>query len=113
MAELAQVSGFWALPVLESTGDPVTMHVSIAVGSEEDLASSDVDATLSAGGQVLAQSYGPSDRALSFVSTGSTTAIADFGWSNPDQLTPDSVEVRIRDESVVFPLGIPGDFPVA
>lgn len=113
MADFQQISGFWVLPVLESDGDPVALHVSIGVTSEEDLTSADVDATLMAGGQALAQIYGPADRPLSHLSTGSVTAIADFGWSNPDHLTPDSVEVRVRDESATFQLGPFEDEPIA
>lgn len=111
--DFQQVSGLWTLPVVETIDQAVSMRTTISVESEETLASEDVDATMVAGGVELAQTYGPAHRQLTYVSTGSTTAVAYFGWANPENRTPEQVYVRVRDETVTFLLGAPGDLPVA
>lgn len=107
------VSGLWTLPVVETVDQAVSMRTTISVPEEGALASEDVDATMVAGGTQLEQTYGPNHRPLAYVSTGSVTAVAYFGWANPGNLTPEQVHVRVRDETVTFILGPTGDLPVA
>lgn len=118
-ADAQQVSGLWVRPEVETADQVVSLRASIALSEEAQLASEDVAATLVAGGQELTQTYGSGDRPLAHLSTGSVTAVAFFGWANPEGLTPEQVHVRVLDETATFDLDEtgdptdPGDLPVA
>lgn len=115
-AEPQQISGLWVRPEVETADQVVSLRASISLSEDGQLASEDVDATLVAGDQELTQTYGPADRPLAYLSTGSVTLVAFFGWSNPDGLTPQRVSVRVLGETATFDLGGPtdlGDLPVA
>ena len=110
-----QVSGLWTAPVLESTSNQtVQMHVSIGVGAIGELADEDVDAVLVAGGTQLEQVERPSGvEPISYLQLRSITAIAHFAFANPDDLVPEFVNIRVRDETVTFTLGPGPGLPVA
>jgi hypothetical protein len=115
MAEFAAVGGLWVLPSIDGMDDgQVRAHVSIAVGSPEDVTVSDVDLAIEAGGEGLAQTGRPTR--LGYVSLRSTAAIAFFTFANPNNATPTRAVVTLKGESVAFDFGggeDPGSLPVA
>lgn len=112
-SDAQQVSGLWLRPEVETAEQVVSLRASISLPEDTTLASEEVDATLVAGGQQLTQTYGPNDRPLAYLSTGSVTLVAFFGWANPENLTPERVQVRVQEETVSFTLGEPTDPLVA
>lgn len=109
-----QISGFWTAPRLESTSDQtVQMHVSIAVSASGELADEDVDAVLVAGGQELQQVQRPGgEDPLSYLQLRGIAAVGRFAFANPEDLTPEFVNIRVREETVGFSFG-DGQLPVA
>ncbi len=106
MAEAAAAGGHWVLPTLDGMDDgQVRAHVSIAVETFEDVSAGEVDLAVEAGGEALALTA-RSD-AFHFISTGATTAIADFVFANPSNASPTRATVTLRGEAVSFEFGPP------
>ena len=106
MAEAAAAGGHWVLPTVDGIDDgQVRAHVSIAVETFEDVAASEVELAVEAGGEPLTLTA-RSD-AFHFISTGATTAIADFVFANPSNAAPTRATVTLRGEAASFDFGPP------
>lgn len=110
-----QVSGLWTAPVIESNADQVLrMQVSVGVTAVGELADEDVDLSILADGENLAQMTRPSSEdPLLYLQLRSISAVGHFVFANPTGAVPQQASVRIRDETATFQLGPSGDFPVA
>ena len=116
MAESKVAGGRWVAATIHQVGDgQVGAHVSIAVENPGDLSADAVDLAVEAGGQSLEQIGRPGNNAtpLHYITTGATTAIADFVFANPSNASPTRAVVTLNGESVAFDLGDSGPLPVA
>ena len=108
---VSQIAGeHWVFATIHQVGDgQVGAHVSIAVDSPGEIAADNVDLAIEAGGQSLEQIGRPGNNAtpLHYISTGATTAIADFVFSNPSNASPTRATVTLNGESVSFDFGSP------
>src|SRR3954447_21868146 len=82
-------------------------HVSVAVGSEEELSAADLTVSVSVGDTALEMTEGPADGPLPTVQSGGITAFAQYTFANPGDATPVVVAVSIADESADFDLSQP------
>jgi hypothetical protein len=97
--------GHWVFATIHQVGDGrVGAHVSIAVDNPGDISADAVDLSIVAGGETLQQIGRPGRGAtpLHYISTGATTAIADFVFDNPTNAAPTSGTVTLNGESVTF-----------
>lgn len=108
MTDFAAAGDYRVLPSVDDTaGGRVRMHVSIAVGSEDDVLAGDVDLALAADGQGLAQLERPANGRLGTVTLGAMAAIAFFVFDNPDNRTPTRAVVTVKGSSASFDFGPP------
>ena len=106
MADPALIGQRWTLPTIEqASGGVVTLHVSIMVGSADELTGSAVDAQVSVGGNTLTQTSRPGPGELMCIEMATVTAIADFAFDNPGDPPVDSVTVTIQGQSSTFSMG--------
>jgi hypothetical protein len=106
----------WVFATIHQVGDgQVGAHVSIAVSQPGEISADSVDLAVEAGGQTLPLIGRPGNGAtpLHYISTGATTAIADFVFSNPSNAMPTRAVVTLNGESVAFDYVDPGSLPVA
>jgi hypothetical protein len=116
MAESKFAGGHWVFATIHQVGDgQVGAHVSISVENPGDISADSVNLAIEAGGHSLQQIARPGVHAtpLHYISTGATTAIADFVFANPSNANPTRAVVTLNDESVAFDYGDPGPLPVA
>jgi hypothetical protein len=85
----------------------VQLHVSIAVGSEEELSAADLSVSVRGGDVALDATEGPEAGPLPTVESGGMTAFAQYTFSNPDDATPVIATVSIGGESAEFDLSQP------
>lgn len=108
---VSQVAGeHWVFATIHQVGDgQVGAHVSIAVQEPGEIAAENLDLSIEAGGQLLEQIGRPGNNAtpLHYISTGATTAIADFVFANPANAAPTRATVTLNGESVTFEYGPP------
>lgn len=103
MTQSQLISGFWALPTVESNaGGTVRMHVSISVPEIGSMADTPIDVAMVAGGTNLAVSEPATPGQYAYLSTISVTLVADVAFANPDNLTPESVTIGFLGESATF-----------
>ena len=93
------------------SGGQAQFHVSIAVGSEDEVSAAELDVTASAAGTPLEMTEGPSDGPLPTIASRAMAAFAQYTFANPDDATPVVVTVSIGGESADFELS--GAPPVA
>lgn len=106
----------WVFATIHQVGDgQVGAHVSIAVSEPGEISADAVDLAVEAGGESLQQIGRPGSGAtpLHYISTGATTAIADFVFANPTNATPTRATVTLNGQSATFDYGDPGSLPVA
>lgn len=117
MAESKAAGGHWVFATIHQLGNQqVGAHVSIAVQNPGDISADSVDLAIEvSGGQALEQIGRPGNNAtpLHYISTGATTAIADFVFANPLNATPTRAVVTLNGESVAFDYGEPAPLPVS
>jgi hypothetical protein len=102
--------GFWITATIHQVGDgQVGAHVSVAVENPGDISADSLNMAVEAGGESLQQIGWPGNNAtpLHYISTGATTAIADFVFANPTNAYPTRATVTLNDESVSFEFGPP------
>lgn len=90
----------------ELAGGQAKFHVSISVGSPDELAAEELQVAASAGGAPLEQVAGPPPGPLPSVEAKGITAFAQYTFANPgDQAV--AVTVTLGGESGEFQLGSP------
>lgn len=110
MAEFAAAGGHWVLPTMDGMDDgQIRAHVSISVGSPDDVGEGEVDLHVEAGGLSLEQIARPDPQSAPFVylTTRATTAVGFFVFANPGNPAPTRATVTLRGEQATFEFGPP------
>lgn len=89
------------------SGGQAQFHVSIGVGSDEELSASELEVSASAGDTSLELVDGPPDGLLPTVQSRGVTAFAQYTFANPNEAEPVVVTVSLGGESADFDLSGP------
>jgi hypothetical protein len=104
--EALLIGGRWALPQFAVESGRIVIDLSISMAEVGELSGSDVDAQITAGGQLLAKLIGPApDGWLPCGSTGAVSGFVTFVFDNPQNLPPTELAITINGQTGTFHLG--------